>query len=190
MLETETLVKRSVDGILMLEQAGQLIGDSLRMDGLERAMLVGAIRAKAGGDLNECQLHALADFIPIAFARIAFSDTGIKFPDYFGRRDSSGRIRDYRRLDEEPVYNEALNIARAWWKSRPEDVKTIADWSGTSTTVKNAIAKGSKLEDLEVAPTLLNGPDEACSPISERPTFHDNPWWLKHWIPRPWWKFW
>lgn len=186
----ETHVSKAAEAILLLEHAGNLIGSSLKMDGMERIMLVSAIRSKLGNELDECQIYAFADFIPMAFARIALQETRVTLPDHFGRKDSEGRVRAYLRLDSDAVYNESLNLAQQWSKTRPEDVKAISKWSGFMGLVEKAISKGSNLDKLEIAPTLLNGPDEACPPLSELPTLPDNAWWIKEWFPKPWWKFW
>jgi hypothetical protein len=189
-MDSATLVGQAIDAILALEHAGRLVGSSIRVPGAERTMLVSAIRSQLGATLDDCQIYSLADFIPLAFARVAATDKQVQFPNYFGRKDSRGRIREYRRLDDEIMYREAVTIAQAWRRDRPNDVPLIAEWSGLPELIRTAIANGSKLQDLELIPPLLDGPDEACPPLSERPTFPDQPWWLKHWIPRPWWKFW
>ncbi len=185
-----TLVANSADAILLLEQAGRLLGGEIGVPGMERTMLVSAIRSRAPDELDECQLYELADFIPLAFANVVLTETGARFPEHFGRKDSHGTIRDFRRLDESPAFREALDLARQWWPTRPDDVRAVAGWSGLLKLVQTAVARGSNVADLELVPPLLDGPDESCPPLEQRPRFPDNPWWLKHWQPKPWWKFW
>jgi hypothetical protein len=174
--------------MVQLGLAEKLLGERLDLAGAERESFVGTIRSKVGTDL--CALYDLADFVPMAFVRVALADTGVCLPDHFGRKDSRNCIREYRRLDEVPVFREALELARGWWPDRPDDVRSVARRSGAMALVENALARGSKASDLEFAPTLLNGPDEACPALAERPTFPDRPWWLAQWMPKPWWKFW
>ncbi|MCA9038170.1 MAG: hypothetical protein KDA91_23760 [Planctomycetaceae bacterium] len=189
-MDTKVLVRTAAETILMLRDAEQLMGGRLGVEGLERAMLVSAMRSKVGDGLGEPTLHALADFVPMAFVRIALSDSGVSLPDHFGRKDSRNRIREYRRLDEELIYREAVTLAQMWWQSRADDVRYVARWNGALALVENALARGAKGSDLEFAPTLLNGPDDVCPPLAKRPTFPERPWWLSQWMPKPWWKFW
>jgi hypothetical protein len=187
--DSKSLVRTTAEAILKLALVEKM-GVSMRMEGVERETLVGAICTEAGSGLDELTRYALADFVPMAFVRVAVADTGVSLPDHFGRKDSHNRIREYRRLSEEPIYCAAMTLAEAWWPGRADDVRSIARWHGAMTLVESALARGSKASDLEFAPTLLNGPDEACPPLSERPTFPDRPWWLSQWMPKPWWKFW
>lgn len=189
-MTTAALVSQTAEAILMLEQASRLVGSSIRVKGAERVMLVSAIRQRVQAELDECGQFALADFVPLGFAALTLTEMGVRVPEHFGRKDSRGRIREYRRLEEIDTYWEALALARAWWADRPDDVRAIAEWTGLPDLIRTAVAGGSKLPDLELIPVLLNGPDAACPPLEERPTFTERPWWLKHWEPKPWWKFW
>lgn len=186
----KAMVREAAEAILLLRGAERLIGERLGVDGVERIMIVSVIRSKVRQAVDEVVLYALADFVPMAFVRVALADSGVVLPEHFGRKDSHGRIRDYRRLDAEPIYNESIALAQAWWPRRPDDVRYVARWNGSLALVESALGKGAKAKDLEFAPTLLDGPDEACPPLEERPTFSDRPWWLSKWIPKPWWKFW
>lgn len=185
-----TLVQKSAEAFSLLNQAGRLIGESIRVPGCERVILASAVRSKVGEQLDERQVYALVDFIPLACAQVALANSGVRLPDHFGRKDSRGVIRQYQRLDGEPIYREAFALAQEWWPTRPDDVQEIAEWSGIPGLIQSAVAQGSKLSDLELVPPLLDGPDESCPPHSERPEFPDNPWFLRHWRPKPWWKFW
>ncbi|MFO0935770.1 MAG: hypothetical protein U0798_04530 [Gemmataceae bacterium] len=189
-IDAKSLVCTTAETLIMLSHAEKLLGQQLDLGGSERESLFGTIASKVGKGIDLRTLYNLADFVPMAFARVALSDTGVNLPNHFGRKDSQNRIREYRRLDEVPIYCEAFELAQSWWPIRPVDVRNVAKWSGTTKMVENALAKGSKSSDLEFAPTLLNGPDESCPLISESPLFPDKPWWLAQWMPKPWWKFW
>lgn len=187
---TEMLVVATAEAILKFGHAEQLLGAGMRLPGSERVLLVAAIRAELGDDLDEPTLYALADFVPMGFTRVVLVGTGVSLPEHFGRQDSRNRIRKYGMLKDEPVYTCSLALAQSWFPSRADDVRYIAGWHEAFTMVETALARGSQAADLEFAPTLLNGPDSACPPWEERPTFPDRPWWLAHWKPKPWWRFW
>lgn len=188
--DEKSLVRTAAAAILKLNLVEQLMGERIGVDGVERVMLISAIRPSVGKGVDELTVYALADFVPMAFARVALADTGVSLPDHFGRKDSRNQIREYRRLDEVAIYREALALAKVWGPGRAADVRAVAGWHGALALVDAALARGSKAGDLEFAPTLLNGPVEACPPLADRPTFPDKPWWLAQWMPKPWWKFW
>lgn len=188
--DTKALVRTAAEAIVELERAGKLIGESIRVEGVERVMLVSAIRTRVGEGVDDVTHHALADFVPMAFVRVALADSGVSLPEHFGRKDAQGRIREYRRLDDVAIYRDARALAQEWQPERADDVRGVARWHGALALVESALARGSKAADLEFAPTLLDGPDEACPPLEERPTFPDRPWWLAQWMPKPWWKLW
>lgn len=189
-MELTTLVQKSADAILEMEHANQLMGGGLWVAGAERVMLVSAIRSRVDVNLDDCQAYALADFLPLAFIRVAMSNSDVRFHTHFGRKDSRGRIRQYRSLSEEPVFRESSALAQQWSQVRPQDVVTIGKLSCEQAVVQQSLASGSNAADLELAPPLLNGPDEACPPVAESPKFSEQPWWLSHWKAKPWWKFW
>ena len=77
--------------------------------GEERVLFYGSTKAALDrlGIQDEDLVWRITDFLSIALARPPLRALGVRLDDHYARIDSSGRLRTYRRLDEEPVYRAA-----------------------------------------------------------------------------------
>lgn len=168
-----------------------LVEFNLLVEGEERALLYGAVTAKH----KQCSpelASQVADFMPIAFGRLKPPAPGLKFHDHYVRIDSQGRLRDYKPLDGEPAYREALSMGNELLNTGAAPVNVIGRISPEFQMIKWALSNGSKVENLDLSPPILNGPDDMCPPLDKAPRFDERPWWMDSWksLRKPWWKFW
>lgn len=99
----------------------------------------------------------LVEFVPLAFFRAMMEESGVQFADYFLRLGPEGKPADERKLNQEPVYMEALKMALAEAKAGRggEDYLAVARRSAEFQAINNALHDGAKLEDLVCAPPVL-----------------------------------
>ncbi len=171
-----------------------LVQFNVSVPGEERALMYGAAKSHlpSADAASERLAWEIADFLPLALARPELEAKGVQLSDHYARVDSQGRLRTYRRLDDEPIYRDCVALAPELRAAEPQAASAIAAISVEHQTVQQALANGSHAKNLDAGPPILNGPDELCDPLASRPTFDEEPWWLaahnrQH---RSWWKFW
>ena len=189
------------------------------VEGTERVVMTTAVE-KSNPGISHRLASDIADFLPIAFGRWVLRDNPLRFDEHYLRIDSAGRARVYCRLDDEPAYREAVaiipeaaamdlgaiaslitrdaearDILQADAQRAGENVvKKLARASAEYQMIDAALRRGSRPENLDLSPPIINGPDEFCDPLDRAPAFAEKPWWWETWKPqakpRPWWKFW
>lgn len=177
-----------------IESYDSLLEFGAVIQGQERALLYGAAFSRmphrdADGEKLAWQI---ADFLPIAAARPLLISRGIQLSEHYARIDSQGRLRTYRLLSDEPVYREAAMLIPKLVVSQRRAIEGIVQISVEYQQTQLAIDGGSLPANLNAGPPILNGPDELCDPLDQRPKFETSPWWLADLSEkrRPWWKFW
>ena len=116
----------------------------------------------------------LVEFVPIAFARIALADSGIKFQNSFCRALGNRKFTHECPLSSEPLYEPALAIAREEQAKDISEADRLAVLSRDATfnMVNEAIAAGQDMRGAVTAPTIfLRNAPMPCEP-------------------KPWWRFW
>lgn len=186
-MELREAILGAVDGFGTFVQFDLLVEDQ------ERVLLASAakVHRKSTEEVDRIAWE-IADFLPIALARIGLTERGAKLDDHYARIDSRGRLRTYRLLSDEPVYRECQALAPELFATRNALAERIAQISVERQTIEAALSQGSRIEDLEAGPPILNGPDELCDPLDQPPTFAEKPFWLLEIEKRnkPWWKWW
>jgi len=196
-MELREAVRRSIDAMLIVNEYGGSVVERTGGfgSGIERTLLVSAVRTQLGDAVTERQIWEIADFVPIALARALLQEMGAKLHDHYVRIDSQGRLRTYRRLEDEPVFREASSLALEVAQREGDALIQLAQYSTEFQAINQALHAGSRVENLDASPPILNGPDELCDPLEAAPVFPEAPWWMDTWKgalqpKKPWWKFW
>lgn len=186
-MELREAILGAVDGF------GTFVQFDLLVEGQERVLLASAakVHRKSTEEVDRIAWE-IADFLPIALARIGLTARGAKLDERYARIDSRGRLRNYRLLTDEPVYRECQALAPELFATRNSLAERIARISVERQMFEAALSGGSRIEDLEAGPPVLSGPDELCGPLNMAPIFEEKPFWLRaiEMRHRPWWKFW
>ncbi|HEV7278790.1 MAG TPA: hypothetical protein VGN57_01150 [Pirellulaceae bacterium] len=176
-----------------VEGFGTFVRFDLLVEGEERVLLASASKVhRESTEAVDRLAWEIADFLPIALARVDLIQQGARLDDHYGRTDSHGRLRTYRLLSEEPVYRECQALAPELFATQKELAERLAQLSVERQMFDAALARGSRIENLHSGPPILNGPDELCDPLDKPPTFSEKPFWLVELEKRnrPWWKWW
>jgi hypothetical protein len=111
----------------------------------------------------------LVEFLPLVYTRIALASLDIKFAVFFSRRLPDGRYSAARRFDLEPVWNAAVEFARAEVEGGLAEEELMAVLRRSSDfNVVNKMAgddlKGTTTETVflwpEEGPDAEDGPDD------------------------------
>jgi hypothetical protein len=100
----------------------------------------------------------IVQFLPLAYTRVSFERSKITFADTYVRLQANGQPGPAQRLDDEPVYQEGLILARQR-VGGPAAMLVVACRSAAYQAIHRALREGIKLEDLMVAPAVLPGDD-------------------------------
>jgi hypothetical protein len=186
-MELREAILGAVDGF------GTFVQFDLLVEGEERVLLASAskVHRKSTEEVDRLAWE-IADFLPIALARVGLVERGARLDEHYARLDSRGRLRTYRLLSDEPVYQACQALATELFATRKALADRIAQISVERQTFDAALSQGSRIENLEAGPPVLNGPDELCDPLNQPPAFAEKPFWLLELEKRnrPWWKFW
>lgn len=186
-MELREAILGAVDGFATFMQFGLLV------EGEERVLLASAskVHRKSTEEVDRLAWE-IADFLPIALARVGLIERGARLDDHYARLDARGRLRTYRLLSDEPVYQACQALAPELFATRKALAERIAQISVELQTFKAARSQGSRIADLELGPPMLSGPDALCDPLDLPPTFAEKPFWLLEIEKQnqPWWKFW
>jgi hypothetical protein len=176
-----------------VEGFGTFVKFDLLVEDQERVLLASAskVHRKSTEPVDRLAWE-IADFLPIALARIELVQRGAKLDDHYARLDSRGRLRTYRLLSDEPVYRECQALAPELFATQKDVAERLAQMSVERQPFDAALARGSRIEDLDAGPPMLQGPDELCDPLDQPPLFAEKPFWLLELEKqnKPWWKFW
>jgi hypothetical protein len=99
----------------------------------------------------------LVEFMPLAFGRLLLEGTGVQLSDVYSRLDREGCEKVQARLIDEPVYRQALAIAREVASQDQVAFMAVAGRSSELNAVSKALYAGSKPESLLVSPPVLFG---------------------------------
>ena len=111
----------------------------------------------------------LVVLLPMAYCRILLADSGAKFPTTFCRRLPDARISAEQPLSSEPLWERAVEYARAEIERgvSPNDLLAVAGRSAEFDAANQMLHKGSKLADIIFTPSVLiwpeDGPDNDIS---------------------------
>jgi hypothetical protein len=103
----------------------------------------------------------LVEFLPMAYCRLLLEHLGARFSRTFRRRLEDGEISAERYLSSEPVWNAVVAFARneADRGVKAKDLVAVAGRSAEFDAANQLLNKGSKLENVAFAPTLLTWPE-------------------------------
>jgi hypothetical protein len=186
-MELREAILGAIDGF------GTFVQFDLLAEGQERILLASAskVHRKSTEEVDRLAWE-IADFLPIALARVGLIERGARLHDHYVRLDARGRLRTYRLLSDEPVYRACEALAAELFATRKALAERIAPISVERPTFDAALSQGSRVENLEAGPPVLNGPDALCDPLDQPPLFAEKPFWLLELEEqnKPWWKFW
>jgi hypothetical protein len=103
----------------------------------------------------------LVEFLPMAYCRLLFESSGVRFSVTFQRRFPDGQISEERLLSSEPVWNESLEFVRRELKSdvSSADLLAVAARSSEFDAINQLSNGGSDLGNVVLTPTLLMWPE-------------------------------
>lgn len=186
-MELREAILGAVDGF------GTFVQFDLLVEGEERILLASAskVHRKSTEEVDRLAWE-IADFLPIALARVGLLERGARLHDHYARLDARGRLRTYRLLSDEPVYRECQTLAAELFAARKALADRIAQISVERETIASALSQGRLIEDLDFGPPMLLGPEALCDPLDQPPVFAEKPFWLLELEKqnKPWWKFW
>jgi hypothetical protein len=117
--------------------------------------------------IAESVAHELVTFVPMAFGRFAFRDSGVTFSRLFALH-RNGRIVARQPLSGEPVYNSAWAVAREFFEnSDGHTYLAIAGRSAEVRAINGLFEKGSRAENIVLSDPLVSLPlRETCQRAS------------------------
>jgi hypothetical protein len=139
---------------------------SLDSAGLRLALSIDA-------DLTHAEAGAVLELVPLAFGRVLLDGMGIVFSDEYVRIDENGTERLRRKLGDEPLFREALELAPEVMATSGQDVFTaVAIRSSELQAVNNALNAGADPSGLMMSAPVMVWVEERAEKK------------------RPWWKVW
>jgi hypothetical protein len=125
----------------------------------------------------------VVEFLPLAVARAVLNGMGIQFEDYYTRQTAQGRVIGQRKLLDEPVYREGLEMADEISRMGEDAFMALASLSAEFRAINKALKAGSRPEDLTCSPpiVLANNDD---------PRFFDNTSSGMQQRDKRWWQIW
>jgi hypothetical protein len=103
----------------------------------------------------------LVEFLPIAYCRVLFENSGVRFSDSFLRRPAVGESSE-RLLSSDPVWGEVIAFARDEVErgvSR-NDLLAVAGRGAEFDALNQMLNKGSNLRDIILTPMLFTWPED------------------------------
>jgi hypothetical protein len=103
----------------------------------------------------------LVEFVPMAYCRLIFADSGIRFSECFRRKLADGSLSAERPLDSEPLWGEAISFASAE-KQRGVSGRallTVAARSSEFDAVNQLANQGSELKDIVLTTIVFQWPE-------------------------------
>lgn len=100
----------------------------------------------------------LIEFLPMAYCRILFSDSGAHFAETYQRRLPDGSLSAEILLSTEPLWEAALGFARAHAEQgiSKEGLLPLASRSAEFDAANQMLKHGAKLEDIAFTAVVLN----------------------------------
>jgi len=107
----------------------------------------------------------LVEFLPLVYTRIALSSCGIDFAQVFSRRLPNGQYSAGRPFDSEPVWNAAVEFARAEVEGglAEEELMAVLRRSPDFCAMNEALQAGDDLEGATTETVFIwpeEGPDD------------------------------
>jgi hypothetical protein len=105
----------------------------------------------------------LLEFMPLAFARAFVDGLGIEFGEYYIRFDSKTNRKVSKKLMDEPVYRESLNVATSLMAEQRagDEFISVVTRSSEFVAMNKAMNDGSHPEDLVSSPPILLWDEES-----------------------------
>jgi len=132
------------------------------------------------------QARRLVALVPLAFGRLFLTGKNITFPDRAVLSNPKTLDRAEVLLMDDPVFREALRIAK---ESLQRDTITTEDFAAVArrsaevkTIIGAQITASRNLENTVLQPSIIHLSDEEHSPRSDQPLVSSKQ--------KPWWKFW
>lgn len=124
------------------------------------------LRKLATAGVERVVARRLVEFLPMAYCRLIFSDTGVTFSDRFQRKLADGSLSAEQPLGSEPLWAEALSFAKSEKQGGVTGAALLAIAARSSEfDATNQLAKqGSKLKDIILTPTVFIWPEENPAP--------------------------
>jgi hypothetical protein len=100
----------------------------------------------------------LVEFIPLAYSRVWLAGRGVQFTDYYLRMSADRKTYTEYKLEDEPVYREAVAAAQSEIAAGSgfDELLPIVGRSAEFKAINSALNDGAMLEDLELsAPVFL-----------------------------------
>ena len=164
----EDFVVKTLD-TLKLTKAVQILRDCSDVPYKEAVEhLVQAVGDKEMGE-------KLMEFLPLAYARIGFSNSGVKFDDRFCRSVGNGKFSHFCPLEAEPIWNEVVAFAKKEIEQgMPIEIwQPVAEWSALFDAINKACLNKTSLQGAVMSPTFfLRSASMPLPPL------------------RKWWQFW
>ncbi len=104
----------------------------------------------------------LIEFMPLAFGRVHLEAKGFKFDDYYIRQNPNTKKEIRKKLNDEPVYQEAFEVASYIVATNRvgEAFMAIVYRSAELWCINDMLKQGSKPESILGLPPLLQWNDE------------------------------
>jgi hypothetical protein len=125
----------------------------------------------------------IAEFVPLAVARALLDGMGVRFSDEYVRQTSQGRVIGRKRLDDEPVFREATEMADEIVRMGQDSFMAVAGWSVEYRHVRAALNSGATAGDLRYEPPVVTAVNEDAR------EFDDTSGGVQD-RGRSWWQFW
>ena len=105
---------------------------------------------------DEITCSKIIAFVPIAFCRLLLHSSGVSFSEYYIIMQSDTKVKQKKRLDSEPFFKIAFNIAILKSKACDQNYfMSVATRSSEFNVVNSALNRGSILEDLILTPLVV-----------------------------------
>jgi hypothetical protein len=133
-------------------------------------------------DVDEALAIKLVGFVPLAFGRIVLAEMEIQAQETYRHLLANGKLSRPHKLRDEPVFEDALAVAR--WEQKTglgTDVfRAVAGRSCEVSAVSEALAKGVELDALQRAvfsETIVPWAESGTGPAKRRREKEGKRWW-------------
>jgi len=102
----------------------------------------------------------LVEFLPMAYCRLLFAESGVRFTDTFLRKSPDGTLEEHV-LSSEPIWRAVLDFGGAEIQRgiSAQDILSIAGRSAELRAADDLLGQGSKLENITFTAPILNWPE-------------------------------
>ena len=112
--------------------------------------------------LNPTVAARFVEFLPMAYCRLLFESSGVRFSKTFQRRFSDGQTSTEKLLSLEPVWNASMEFAREELKSNipTKELLVVAARSSEFAVINQLSNGGADLKNVALTAALLMWPED------------------------------